>query len=70
MDTIDRKSLNYNLSIMVRKESENMTVNKHMFDVEHPYNAKSISSEQMMQMARNKIMQELSAPTCRMDENE
>jgi len=62
MDTCGRKVEKEKLSRMVRKEWENMTQNKHMFDAEHPKNAKSISHEQMMHIARNKSLHELACP--------
>lgn len=62
MDTCGRKVEKAKLSRMVRKEWESITLNKHMYDTEHPDNAKSISHEQMMQIARNKIIQELASP--------
>ncbi|MBI5249642.1 MAG: hypothetical protein HY912_09115 [Desulfomonile tiedjei] len=68
MDRLGRKSSKKRLSRMVQREWENMTINKHMFDVEHPSNAKSISNKQMMQIARNKIIQELTAPQSFLDE--
>jgi hypothetical protein len=70
VDTLGRKAERARLSRMVQKEWENMTVNKHMYDAEHPDNAKSISREQMMQIARNKIIQELSSPPTPADQAE
>jgi hypothetical protein len=70
METLDRKAERARLSQMVQKEWENMTINKHMYDAEHPDNAKSISREQMMQIARNKIIQELSSPPIPPDQGE
>jgi hypothetical protein len=70
LDTRGRKTDGTSLSRMVQKEWENMTVNKHMYDAEHPDNVKSISREQMMHIARNKIMQELSSPPSGSGESE
>ncbi len=70
MDPLGRKAEKARLSRMVRKEWENMTVNKHMYDAEHPDNAKSISREQMMRIARNKIIQELASPPTLPDQAE
>jgi hypothetical protein len=70
VDTLGRKAEGARLSRMVQKEWENMTVNKHMYDVEHPDNVKSISQEQMMQIARNKTIQELASPPTPTDQAE
>jgi hypothetical protein len=70
METLGRKAERAKLSRMVQKEWENMTINKHMYDAEHPDNAKTISREQMMQIARNKIIQELSSPPTPLDQSE
>ncbi|AFM25985.1 hypothetical protein [Desulfomonile tiedjei] len=58
------------LSRMIRKESESMAISKHMFDTEHPDNGKNMSREQIMRIAKNKIIQQLSAPLCAFDEKD
>jgi hypothetical protein len=70
VDKLGRKAEKARLSRMVQKELENMTVNKHMYDAEHPDNAKCIPREQMMRIARNKIMQELASPPTPADQAE
>lgn len=55
---------------MIRKESESMAVSKHMFDTEHPDNEKNMSREQIMHIAKNKIIHQLSAPLCAFDEKD
>jgi hypothetical protein len=68
-DTCGRNSPSNALSGMVKSECDKMTVHKHMYDVDYPDNAKNISSEQVREIARKKIIQELAAPLCSTDEN-
>jgi hypothetical protein len=68
MDTCGCESLAKRLSGIVQKEWEEMILNKYLYDAEHPDNKKNMSNQQMMQIARNKTMQELSMPECPMDE--
>ena len=70
LDTCARKNPSNVLSGMVKTEYEKMAVHKHMYDVDYPEHAKRISGEQVREIARKKILQELSTPSSSTDEKE
>jgi hypothetical protein len=48
----------------IQRELESMTFNKERHDMDYPDHKKDLPQEEMQQMARKKVLQELCIPPC------